>query len=477
MRIVPGGKARPSALFKARRLFSYAGMGEGGPLRPGRLPYMLALPLGLLLPGFRQVLAKGEAGAAGFFQWLLLAYFLGAALLAFLCVPGRLKTLARIVSLAALASAFAWSAMGGGPALSLWIVLFFFLMGGCAGVSAFAFVYCLNSRERLLGAALVSAVFMVSRLVNQWGWLPTAFMAPQFALFTLLITAAFFHFKGDAAEPAPAAPGKDDSKALLSMAFIFFAHNLMLLLHDNMPGIPGTQALYLEGLAGLGCALLAAFMAWRGLRGIWYLCSFYFIAMLASFLLFFLRGSLGTAALSHFLHGAEQLGFVTSFYLFGLVVFSSCSFRCFRLVWLAALGTSALANFLLARMSKEAPNAYTVLSGVLVFALFALYFMLLPVLSKALFTKEKVIPASSPLMETQALPLDRDTARSAYFDSKALSAREHQIALLLLKGETARQCAAELHLSEETVRYHIKHIYAKLGISGRAELFALVDKL
>ncbi|MGL5818906.1 MAG: helix-turn-helix transcriptional regulator [Phycicoccus sp.] len=51
-----------------------------------------------------------------------------------------------------------------------------------------------------------------------------------------------------------------------------------------------------------------------------------------------------------------------------------------------------------------------------------------------------------------------------------LTAREHQVALLLAEGRTTREAAAALFLSPKTVEHHLRHVYAKLGIGSRAEL-------
>jgi DNA-binding CsgD family transcriptional regulator len=51
-----------------------------------------------------------------------------------------------------------------------------------------------------------------------------------------------------------------------------------------------------------------------------------------------------------------------------------------------------------------------------------------------------------------------------------LTERESEIAALLLKGLTYRMIAGELHVSENTVRTHIKNIYSKFGVQSKMEL-------
>jgi len=55
-----------------------------------------------------------------------------------------------------------------------------------------------------------------------------------------------------------------------------------------------------------------------------------------------------------------------------------------------------------------------------------------------------------------------------------LTDRESEIALLLLKGNTYRMIAGELHISENTVKTHIKKIYSKFNIQSRTELINIM---
>lgn len=50
-----------------------------------------------------------------------------------------------------------------------------------------------------------------------------------------------------------------------------------------------------------------------------------------------------------------------------------------------------------------------------------------------------------------------------------LSAREVEVMELIAQGRSNRQIASELFLSEKTVKNHINRIFAKLGVTGRAQ--------
>jgi DNA-binding CsgD family transcriptional regulator len=57
-------------------------------------------------------------------------------------------------------------------------------------------------------------------------------------------------------------------------------------------------------------------------------------------------------------------------------------------------------------------------------------------------------------------------------ESYGLTARETDIALLLCRGLSTKEVAAELIISAHTVRDHVKAIYEKAGVSSRGELVA-----
>ena len=57
-----------------------------------------------------------------------------------------------------------------------------------------------------------------------------------------------------------------------------------------------------------------------------------------------------------------------------------------------------------------------------------------------------------------------------------LTEREKEVLRHLARGHTYAHIAQEMFISENTVRTHAKHIYAKVGVDGREGLFSLVDE-
>ncbi len=50
-----------------------------------------------------------------------------------------------------------------------------------------------------------------------------------------------------------------------------------------------------------------------------------------------------------------------------------------------------------------------------------------------------------------------------------LTAREREVWALIAEGRTNVQIAAELSLSENTVKFHVQHLFQKLGVKNRTE--------
>jgi len=58
--------------------------------------------------------------------------------------------------------------------------------------------------------------------------------------------------------------------------------------------------------------------------------------------------------------------------------------------------------------------------------------------------------------------------------AEPLTARETEVMRLLIRGKTYKAIAAELFVSENTIRTHVKSIYYKAGVTSRAELSHLM---
>ena len=76
---------------------------------------------------------------------------------------------------------------------------------------------------------------------------------------------------------------------------------------------------------------------------------------------------------------------------------------------------------------------------------------------------------NGPLMGTGLLP----SRTPAPPEPVRLTRREHLVYKLLCFGLTNKQIATQLVISENTVRFHVKALYAKLGVRSRIRAAAV----
>jgi DNA-binding CsgD family transcriptional regulator len=71
-------------------------------------------------------------------------------------------------------------------------------------------------------------------------------------------------------------------------------------------------------------------------------------------------------------------------------------------------------------------------------------------------------------------PIEQGVIDDKFLKQKGISIREKEVLLLLIRGKTSFEIGTELFISHNTVKTHIKHIYEKLQVSTRVQLYALI---
>ena len=94
-------------------------------------------------------------------------------------------------------------------------------------------------------------------------------------------------------------------------------------------------------------------------------------------------------------------------------------------------------------------------------------------LTKDLAPRASVDNGSSPV----AVKLAGDAHVSPVRDSGQLSARETEVLHLFAHGALPSQVAQQLYVSPKTVKNHLSHIYAKLGVANRTQAVAVAVRL
>jgi DNA-binding CsgD family transcriptional regulator len=81
----------------------------------------------------------------------------------------------------------------------------------------------------------------------------------------------------------------------------------------------------------------------------------------------------------------------------------------------------------------------------------------------------------SPHVTVVLMPAQRSDLTSLLLRLHGLSTRQREVAELLMRGLRTGEIAAHLHISPHTMHDHVKAIFTKLGVQGRAELMALAS--
>jgi DNA-binding CsgD family transcriptional regulator len=96
------------------------------------------------------------------------------------------------------------------------------------------------------------------------------------------------------------------------------------------------------------------------------------------------------------------------------------------------------------------------------------------------FSPEQVIARREERgMKSYAKGMDRGSGNRAFerviqrvVDNRNLSRREAQVALCCVEGLTNAEIGLRLLVSEQTVKFHLRHIFIKFGVKRRAELIS-----
>ncbi len=78
------------------------------------------------------------------------------------------------------------------------------------------------------------------------------------------------------------------------------------------------------------------------------------------------------------------------------------------------------------------------------------------------------LDAARTVLQQLGAPVDPAGSTGGDSGDGALSAREREVLALVVRGESNRQIAAALFLSEKTVARHVSNIFGKIGVNSRA---------
>ncbi|MEO8245808.1 MAG: response regulator transcription factor [Chloroflexota bacterium] len=107
-------------------------------------------------------------------------------------------------------------------------------------------------------------------------------------------------------------------------------------------------------------------------------------------------------------------------------------------------------------------------------------FLLKQARGRDLVASLEAVGRGESLLDADATPLVREAVRQVASDGNeqvaALSAQERRILLLVAEGKSNGEVAAEVFLSDKTVKNYVSHILSKLGLERRTQAVGFVAR-
>ncbi len=440
-------------------------------VRIKHLPYMLIFPLAPVFANMQGALFSDEVQLFGLNAMTLMgsAYCVGAGMLFALTSVKNMARVSRIFALVTAITFVPWITMEESRLSLMLAILFMLGLGGCAACASFAYTFALNNTERLLGASMISLFFALNQLDSGLSFISGFFNKTYLTLLVTGTVICLWHYKTEDFDDALNRPQATLNLPLKLMLYFFIAHYFVEIFYTYLPGASSTGAMVANGAVGILVVCLAVTLQFLTRSSIWNMCNLFFVAIITTYLLYFMPEGSFLRDVARFIHGFEQMGYIAAYYLLGCVFKKHGDFRLFKFCLVTILPVSMISYLLPGMLASHAPDllplAATAISG----AVFIVFILMSPAYSKHLFHAAW----SEDFYAIDMGEATRQVEQSALLEKQNLSPREKEVAALLLNGRAAKEIAWELKISVHTANFHIKNLYKKLDIGSRSELFAL----
>ena len=385
------------------------------------------------------------------------------------------KLIIPALGLAALASAaltLSLVFMPFGPGRFYVYLSLMFFKGLSAACAFYLFCFVLNNIERIFGLALVQLYYgFFFSSMNSFPMLHT------FAFGDLILTALFlvvvFFCRTKWSYLTQEINDSNDGKGsgvpfVLALCVVYF---MITYMGNHIEWTGSSMSSLAFGLAtffSIGFVVIIQMLKGQSALYIWLM----FLALSLLGLGALLYDAPLTNISGSFAYGlGDGLGYIIIYYMCAGAIKLSKSLRMFRffclVVFVEYFVISGLFSFYFSYF--EAPNRFLAFGVVLVLVSICLVFM--PLIQKRLFEQDWTDGLYLRDMEEYSKPLAQ-TEELNVRERLNLTAREEEIFTLLLSGAAPKEIAYTLKISYDTVNFHQKNLYRKLGIQSRAELFA-----
>ena len=368
------------------------------------------------------------------------------------------------------------------PPSFLWtaaLILAAFLVGCCVAAWGFYFKGCTPKDERIKTMAdglIFSNILMIA--LN----MVAIHISPHVGLgFSMLMLAAAFLFalrlpKEEASEPPASGQGEISVGKVGPLAFLCLFVVVITINSGLMYQVQGPAFAHLEWLTSWYWAApyIAALFIMRNLPQkinrsyILYVA----IAMIGfSFIAFLL---LGRSWADYLVVNTLMLGACGVYDLFWWSILGEMLELDKNPAKIMGVGLSAnvLGVLLGGLIGNEVAGGQSQNPTLLALGVVCVTLIMLPPLHTRLTT---LLKNHAYLTTITGMPAQEQTRLICEFSiTEKLTEREGEIAALLIKGKTYRMIAGELHVSENTVKTHVKNIYSKAGVQNRTELMNLL---
>ena len=435
---------------------------------------LLLFPLSVIVGNLRYY--DHSIALAGFQSFELMLFVLGFGWLILILIPKRfiipLLRFSAVVSAALLP--FLIFMPVGLERLALYMVFKFFNVL-CVACAFYLFCFVLNNIERLAGMALIQLYY--GFFYTAWRAFPAVQTAAESwagAVFMALFLAAVFSSRpkkwAELKIEINTDSGGKGSGVLYVIALDIVHYTIMCMLNY----IEWAEKSVSSFAFGLGTfASIALVFVIQMLKG---------KSALYIWLLFLVLSLFGLGALLYdmpitiisgsFAYGlGDGLGYIMIYYMLAGAIKRSKSLKMFKLCCFVFFVECFIISGVFSLYFNYFDESNKFLAFGIVLVLVCLSFLLMPVIQRRLFEADwtdglylrDMDEYSRTFAETEALNAN---------DSLNLTPREEEVFTMLLKGNAPKEIAYTLKISYDTVHFHQKNLYRKLGIQSRAELFA-----
>jgi len=462
-----------TGLFQTRDELSYRN------IRGGFWPVLLVFPLSIIVGNLRYF--DHSIALAGLQRNELIFFLLGLGWLILVFMPKRL-----IVSLlrqSAVISAAFMLLLFFIPWGLWWNTLYMVckVFNGLSVACAFyLFCFILNNIERLLGMALIQLCYGL--FYTTWAMFPTihtvglSWSGIIILLVFLVVVFSCCKDKGNkltlsklTLEIDTNSDGKGTGVPLVIALSV--VHYIIMHLVDYIEWAENGVSILAFGLGSfvsIGLVIIIQLLKGRSALYIW--------------LLFLILSLLGLGVLQYetsftFIFGSfayglgDSLGYIIILYMGAGAIKLSKSMRMFRLFCLVSFIEYSLISVFFSFYFNYFETQNKNLAFVVVLILASICLLFLPLIQKKLFEADWTDGLFLRDMDEYSVPY-AETEKLNVYEQLNLTKREEEILTLLLSGIAPKEIAYTLKISFDTVRFHQKNLYRKLGIQSIAELFA-----